>query len=378
MEEEVDMILQSLTLTNFRNFSRRKFQFAPGATLIYGENATGKSNLLEAIYFLASGGSLRAEKTAELVKDKELFAKIEALGILKNKEPTKLGVFLERENGLEDNLFHKKFRVNGVPRYRRDFVGNLKAVLFSPEQLNLINNGPSYRRNYLDLTLSQIDRNYLTAISTYNKTRFNRNKLLYQIGAKISNVSELGYWDDLLVENSLVVHQHRSRYINFINNHLIEGKQKLGKGGWCLQLKYVKSPLSLERLAAYRTKEIAAGRTLIGSHREDIIFFKTPVNADKKSELMGADEGTDLHRYGSRGEQRLAVFALKLAEWEFLARDGDKPLLLLDDIFSELDGSHRQLVLQTLGQEQTLVTAAEEEVIRNLVPKDWPVIELSP
>lgn len=351
------MVLRDLTLVNFRNFSQKEFQFAPGVTLVYGENAAGKSNLLEAIYLLASGGSLRADKTGELIREGELFAKVSARGNLKSREAVRLEILLEEGTNLESGHGHKIFRVNGVPRQRRDFIGNLKTVMFSPEQLNLINDGPSYRRNYLDLTLSQIDRNYFVAISAYKKALFNRNRLLYQIGTRSSNVQELSYWDGILVENSLVVCQQRSDYINFINNNLIE------RG---LQLQYLSSPLSLERLTAYRDKELAAGRTLVGPQREDVVFMKARRGA----------EGTNLHRYGSRGEQRLAVFALKLAEWEFLARDGDKPILLLDDIFSELDDNHRRIIFSTLAAEQTLITTAEESVISGLMPKNWPVLRL--
>lgn len=364
------MVLKGLNLVNFRNFAQKKFQFSPGATLIYGGNATGKSNLLEAVYLLASGGSLRAGRTVELIREGETFTRIEGRLSAGEAEPRKLEIILEKESGSEGSRALKRFRMNGVPRPRRDFVGNFRAVLFSPEQLNLVSNGPAYRRNYLDLILSQVDKNYFVAISAYNKARINRNKVLYQISSGSGRTSELSCWDDLLVENGLVVGERRKHYIDYVNGELIGNRQGLWGEGWCLQLLYQRNPLSHARLAEFQAGEIAAGETLIGPHREDIIFFKTPLDA--------GTGGTDLHRYGSRGEQRLAVVALKLAEGEFLAKDGDKPLLLLDDIFSELDESHRQLIFRTLGQEQTLVTTAEARVVSGLIPKDWPVLSLAP
>jgi DNA replication and repair protein RecF len=364
----IDMVLRRLKLANFRNFSQKEFALTPRVTLIYGKNASGKSNLLEAVYLLATGGSLRAAKAAELVKEGETFARIEGQLTLRGEEKQKLEVILEKKENFAGGHFLKAFRVNGVSRLRRDFLGRLTAVLFSPEQLNLINNGPAYRRNYLDLTLAQADKDYFKAISTYNKAKINRNKLLYQISNKTADITELSYWDNVLVENSLVVVKQRAQYLAYVNKELINNQEGLWREGWSLQLAYQQSPLSLARLAAWQTREIAAGKTLIGPHREDILFFKAQMNTDERR---------DLHRYGSRGEQRLAVFALKLAEWQFLAQKGEKPLLLLDDIFSELDESHRQLVLQMLAPEQTLVTTAEAEVAERLVPKDWPVVNLS-
>lgn len=372
------MVLRRLRLTNFRNFSQKEFALTPGVTLIYGKNASGKSNLLEAVYLLATGGSLRAAKTAEMVKEGEIFARIEGQLTSAGEEKQKLEIILEKKENFAGEHFFKVFRVNGVPRPRRDFLGHLTAVLFSPEQLNLINDGPAYRRNYLDLTLAQADKDYFKAISTYNKAKINRNKLLYQISNKTADITELGYWNNVLVENSLVVVKRRAQYLAYVNEELINNQKGLWREGWSLQLAYQQSPLSLARLAEWQTRERAAGKTLLGPHREDIIFYKKRINTDSGGTLICADnEGVDLRRYGSRGEQRLAVFALKLAEWQFLAQKGEKPLLLLDDIFSELDESHRQLVLQMPAPEQTLVTTAEKEVAERLVPQDWPVVNLS-
>lgn len=382
------MVLSDLNLTNFRNYSRRNFHFLPGVNFIYGPNASGKSNLLEAVYLLASGASWRAGKTPEMIKAGESFGKIEAGCFTEVAgSPLKLEVVLEkesvfggdgRETAAGKKRHIKKYKVNGVPRRRRDFSGLLRAVLFSPEQLNLVSGEPSYRRYYLDLLLSQSGSDYAQAISDYNKARYQRNNLLYQIKEGSNSISELDYWNGLLTENSLVVNEGREKYIKMANSCLIEDRKRLWEDGWYLQLDYRQSPLNRERLFQYREKEIRAGRTLIGPHREDFLFLKVRIDTDRRETPMRTDtEGVDLHRYGSRGEQRLAVFALKLAEWEFLAKEGNRPLLLLDDIFSELDGRHRQIILSNLEAPQILITTAEEKQFREAETLNWNKIDLS-
>jgi len=243
--------------------------------------------------------------------------------------------------------------VNGVGKRMVDFAGNLKAVLFRPEDMDLIIGSPSLRRRYLDFVLIQTDREYRRAVISYEKGVRQRNRLLEKIRdeAAYANASasqggmrnQLLFWDQLLIKNGNYISNKRAEYIEYIN-----GKEKnLGN----YEAIYDDSQISTARLEQYLEAEIASGNTLIGPHRDDF-----------KIELRERD----LAVFGSRGEQRLAVLWLKLCELSFIReKSGERPILLLDDIFSELDHKHRDLVFEIMDNQQTIVTSADPHLIQN-------------
>lgn len=325
------MILSDLSLLEFRSFAKRSFTFSPGTTLLVGPNTGGKTNILEAIMLMATGKSFRADADAEMVRWGSEFAKINAKCQMPNDTLT-LELLLTPT---------KKYKVNGIPRRQVDFVGNLRAVLFWPEHLELITDSPSIRRKYLDSVLVQVDREYRRNVVSYERGLRQRNRLLDLINEGKAHRHQLVFWDQLLIRSGSYLTDTRAAFINFVNTYHISGIS--------YHIAYDKSVISERRLAEYKDEEVAAKATLVGPHRDDIVFSKRDL---------------DLSKYGSRGEQRLAILWLKLAELSYIeAKTGERPLLVLDDIFSELDVGHRKLILDLLEKQQTIVSSAEEEVV---------------
>jgi len=328
------MILTELSLQQFRNYSKRSFTFSPHTTLIIGPNTAGKTNILEAIMMMATGKSFRADADREVISWNKDFSRINA------KYQTCLPARQVLNDKLELEILitqTKKYLVNGIPRRQIDFVGNLRAVLFWPEHLELVTDSPSIRRKYLDSVLVQIDREYRRNLASYERGLRQRNKLLWLISEGKGNRSQLLFWDQLLVRAGSYITDMRIEFIGFINRYQHS-----------MQIQYDKSVISESRLEQYKDAEVSAKATLVGPHRDDFLVTKKDL---------------DLSKYGSRGEQRLAVLWLKLAELSFIeSKTGERPILLLDDIFSELDGEHRKLVLTLLDKQQTIVTSAEEGI----------------
>ncbi len=334
-------MLKSLQLQNFRNYSKRTFEFSPEATLIVGPNAIGKTNVLEAVYLLATGKSFRAEKEIELVRDGAQVARIasEELEI----------IWDTRER------FSKHYKVNGVPKRQLDFVGNLRAVLFSPQDIELITDSPSIRRKYLDLVLTQVFRDYRAAASVYEKALRQRNRLLRRIRDEGIPREQLYYWDELLVMNGKVIHDRRREFLNF----LTDAKNDI----FPISLQYDHSTITVDRLAKYANEEVGAATTLVGPHRDD---FKV-LNGKREVRL-----------FGSRGEQRMATFELKLGELAFIKEvTGEDPILLLDDVFSELDHSNRHKLLEVIPSQQTIMTTTDLHLVEKEFLEGVELVELN-
>ena len=296
--------LTKIHLQNFRSYEKRSFSFGE-KTVIVGENGSGKSNLMEAVYMLATGKSFRADREDEMLKYGEGFFRV--IGQIRQ-----MGQIGQMEITMADA--RKRFLINGVPRRQIDFVGKMRAVLFCPQDMELVTGGPGGRRRYLDFVISQMDREYRRCLISYEKGLRQRNKLLEMIREGLAQRSQLFFWDKLLIKNG--------EYITLKRGEYLEGLAE-----------YDKSVISEARLKQYEVEEVAAAATLVGPHRDDFV-----VNID----------GRDVSKYGSRGEQRMAVLGLKEKEIEYLffdsAQDSQQPLLLLDDILSELDHKHRDEV----------------------------------
>lgn len=334
------MIITSLTLQQFRSYPKRLFTFSPTATLIVGPNTAGKTNVLEAIMLMATGKSFRADTDAEMVRWGSEVGRVKA-----EIPETKLELVLTTGSVGGRKTQSKKFLVNGIARRQIDFIGNLRAVLFWPEHLELVTDSPSIRRKYLDSVLVQVDREYRRNVISYDRGLRQRNRLLDLINEGKAHRHQLQFWNQLLIRAGGYLTDKRAAFIDFINEYHVSGVM--------YQVEYDKSVISESRLEQYKDEEVAAKATLVGPHRDDIGFYK-----------QHGKVSLDLSKYGSRGEQRLAILWLKLAELAFIEREtGERPLLILDDIFSELDVEHRELVLDLLGKQQTIVSSAEEEVV---------------
>ncbi len=331
------MFLEKVLLDHYRNYGRREIEFSPRTNLIIGPNASGKTNLIEAVYLLASGDSFRAAKIAETVNRQVQVAHVK--GWLNLKEAVdKLAVALTRGEVNGKKVRRRKFSYNDNSRRKSDFVGRMKAVLFRPENLDIIIGSPSGRRSFLDEVLRQADREYYRADLSYRKGLRSRNKVLEQIREGETQEKALFFWDRLLIENGEKIIRHRQTLTSFFN----EQESVFGD----LQIGYQPSRVSPARFEEKRSAEIGAGRTLIGPHRDDFAVLES---------------GRNLGVYGSRGEQRLGVLWLKLGQLAYLEETKDQQvILLLDDIFSELDKEHRQMVLDSIDHRQVIATATEE------------------
>ena len=346
------MVLYNLALQNFRSYSKKTFVFSPLTTLIVGPNTAGKTNILEAIMFLATGKSFRADQDREAIAWGEELSRMNAkCQMLNDKCELELVLTSGEVQGQQAPL--KKYLINGVPRRQVDFVGNLRAVLFWPEHLELVTDSPSLRRKYLDSVLVQVDREYRRNLLSYERGLRQRNRLLDLINEGKAGRGQLLFWNQLLIKAGGYITEKRGEYIHFVNECPMSNVQ--------YQIEYDKSVISEGRLEQYKDEEVAAKATLVGPHRDDFTIFK-----DEK----------ELSKYGSRGEQRLAVLWLKLAELAYIEKEaGDRPVLLLDDIFSELDDEHRELVVDLIGKQQTILTSADRDIM-SIISKDATRIEL--
>jgi DNA replication and repair protein RecF len=336
-------MIKRINLADFRNFKRKSWEFNEKTTVIVGPNASGKTNILESLFLLSTGKSFHARIEEEMINYNAEIARVSA-----EIHDSKLEVALTRgENGWP----RKKLLVNDVSKRLIDFAGNFKIVLFGPWDLDLVTASPSLRRNFLDTVLSQVDREYRRAILSYEKGLRQRNKLLFRIRDEFLPRSQLLFWNQLLIKNGDYLSAKREELIRFANSQPeFDGQE--------FQLEYDKSAISEARLEQYAEEEVAAATTLVGPHRDDFVF-----KIGKR----------DLARFGSRGEQRMAVLWLKMAELAFLSEahraEGDleqhHPTLLLDDIFSELDHEHRKIVNDIIKKGgQVIITTADEHFLK--------------
>ncbi len=358
------MYLKRLILQNFRNYESFKFEFNFDTCFIIGPNTSGKTNFVEAICLLSTGHSFRAEKVDEAVSFNQSICRIVAdvsPSIKNNKDLTRLEIVIQKEDEGK-RLSHKKYMVNGVSKRRVDFTGSLVYSLFLPVDLDIIVDSPSLRRRFLDDLLLQVDREYRVALIAYNKGLRQRNALLARTKEEgIKNEKQFEYWNNFLIENGELITRKREDLITYINNFT--------KDIFDFVIFYDKSVISKTRLLQYKEAEISAGITLVGPHRDDMSFHMYN-NIHQTTH--------DIKLFGSRGQQRLAILQLKLIELAFIKKSiQDSPLLILDDIFSELDDNHIKLVSSLIGGQQTFITTTRKEFVSAKLFKNTDVIELN-
>lgn len=336
------MIIRSLALSDFRSYRKRKFVFSDSVTVIIGPNGSGKTNLLEALSAAATGRSFRAETEREMVR---WGSELSRISVETSETKLELLITVGTVSGRRTPM--KKYLVNGVPRRAVDFVGNVKVVLFWPEDLAIVTDSPSTRRKYLDRVIVQVDREYRRNLYSYERGLRQRNRLLDRIREGEASRSQLLFWDQLLIKSGSYLTEARSQFIGFVNG------QRSDLLPYAIE--YDKSVISEARISQYAAEEVAAAATLVGPHRDDFRFF---IGSDTRDGEMRS-----LTAYGSRGQQRLGVLWLKLAELSFIEKAaGDKPVLLLDDIFSELDEENRARTMKLISNQQTIVTSADEDI----------------
>lgn len=352
------MILHSLSLQNFRNYKKASFDFSAQTTIIVGPNTSGKTNLLEAVLLLATGKSNHAEKDIQAIRFDEEMAKI--YGAV---DEISLEVILTNGTVAGITTPLKRYLVNAIPKRRVDFASYLPTVSFAPFDVDIISGSPSLRRNFLDEVLEATDRQYRIALTTYTKALRQRNALLHLAKETgIRNDRQFEYWDNLLITHGTYITQKREAFITYVT---VSSHEVLP-----ITLMYDHSKISKDRLLQYKDAEVGAGVTLVGPHRDDF-FVEMFFGSAKQNELK------NVKAFGSRGQQRLVVFQLKLLQMQFIEEQtGQRPLLLLDDIFSELDSGHIELVQSLLGKQQTIITTTHKEFLDKNIIKNATVIEL--
>lgn len=349
------MIIKELTLRNFRNYEDETIKFNDKINIIHGNNAQGKTNILEAIYLFSLGKSNRAAHDTDMIRFGENYAEAEIRFLSKNREI----------NGkiLLDKSKRKRIFINDIPvRKNSELVGSLNVVFFGPEYLSLIREGPRMRRRNLDILISQLHPSYLAAVSDFKK--LNDQKSVILKSDKIDEVL-LSVLDEKILELSVYIAKMRYEYVKeiekigkSIQKDISNGKEELGMEyifcGTRIKSKEFEnlSVLSAEKMVELRKRELKYRECIFGPHRDDIEFY---IN------------GADLKLFGSQGQQKTAILVQKIAEVElFKEKIGEYPVLLLDDIMSELDGIRQDYVLNKLGNMQIFITCTDSTRFREL------------
>jgi len=361
------MYLSHLTLNDFRNYRQLELSPGPGLYLFYGENAQGKTNLLEAVAMLATSNSFHAASDREIVnwQAPDHVARVTAV-VERQSGEVKIEIVIvdpTPANGAEfvvpENRQRKRIKINNVPKKSMDLVGQVTVVLFSPTDLRLVDGPPEERRRFLDRGLCQMQPRYCQALVKYRKVITQRSALLKRIRENQEDPRMLDYLDEKLTEWANMIIFERQRMVASLNEQVDELQSTISGGREHLQIVYRPSFRvdaawnTVEALEHYREqlhearrKEIYQGVCLLGPHRDDLEFLVNGIN---------------MLTYGSRGQQRTAALAAKLAELAYMrASTGDEPVLLLDDVFSELDMQRRgHLLHEVLRHEQVLLTATD-------------------
>ena len=371
--------ISHLSLLNFRNYESLELDLEPGMVLVHGENGQGKSNLLEAIYVLAIAKSPRASADRELIRwqSTQSGGHSQVLATAqRGADQTRVQIDFQTvpapDEGQEDRKgdlsqgavsVQKHIRVNGVPRRASELVGLINAVMFSAEDLELVYGPPALRRRYLDILISQLDRQYLRALQRYQRVVYQRNHLLRMVRNGRSGAGELSFWDDKLATEGEQVMVKRARTVRRLSDLAGPIHEGLTGNGEGLELRYRPSvPVedqglenglagALRRtMEASRDREIAQGVTMSGPHRDDLSLL-----------LDGRDAGV----FASRGQARTVALAMRLAEAaHMMSERRQEPILLLDDVLSELDKARRAQVLGAASQyEQCFITTADLDSI---------------
>lgn len=336
------MYLKNLKLRNFRSYDELDISFNNNVNILFGENGVGKTNIVEAIYLLCTGKSHRDNREADLLKINSKWMRVRGECIRRDGTHT---VDMVAQKGQK-----KRILVNGLAISKiSEMLGHISGVIFSPEDLNLVKEGPAERRRFMNIELSQVSRNYFYALNKYNQVLEQRNKLLVSGGKEDS----IDVWDTLLAKQAVPIIEARRKFCANIspiaeNNYayISSEKEKLS----CIY-KSVAIGNDIEgeirqKLYENRDMDMKRGFTSVGPHKDDIVI------------RLG---DTDLRYFGSQGQQRTATLALKLSEMELMKQDiGEYPILLLDDVLSELDENRQRLLLTKIKDVQTIITVAQK------------------
>ncbi len=356
------MHLTRLQLSDFRSWSQLDLDLSPGITLISGANAAGKSNLIEAIYMLASLRSTRAQTEGELIRwqaDQPQVMRIAGMAV-RDSESVEVEVSLAaRVGGAAGSarqrsgapLANKRIRVNGVARRASDALGAIRAVQFTTFDLDLLTGPSAVRRRYLDVVIGQLQRSHAANLSRYQRALTQRNALLKRIAERRAGESELEHWDDLLQASAEPIWLARAEAAAALSELAAARHLALRSPDGSLErLTLTYSPADSQTLRESRRRDLGRGSTTVGPHRDELFIDL---------------DGKPAANFASRAQQRAAALSMRLAEADFLAAESDdSPILLLDDVFSELDPPRRERTAEAVSAvEQVIMTTADPDVV---------------
>ena len=342
------MRIKSLELLNYRNYETLQMSFSEGTNILYGNNAQGKTNILESIYVCATTKSHRGSRDKEMIRFDQDDAHIRMF-VDKNGIEHKLDIHLKKNKT-------KGVAIDGLPSKKSsELMGLVNVVFFSPEDLSIIKNGPAERRHFMDMELCQLNKVYLHDISDYHRIVNQRNNLLKQAYFEPALKDTLDVWDAQLVRYGQRVIRERERFIAQLNELIMPIHEKLSGGKEHLMLHYepnVSMDMFEEELLKRRENDLRFKSTTVGPHRDDLGFYINDMNVRK---------------FGSQGQQRTAALSLKLAEIDLVKLFiKDTPILLLDDVLSELDSFRQNYLLESIRKIQTVITCTGlDEFINN-------------
>ncbi len=341
------MWINNIKIKNFRNYENEEIKLEKNINIFYGENAQGKTNIIEAIFLCSLGKSFRAKKDIEMIK--------------LNKENSIVEIEYEktdRDGKIKIELGNKKnIYINGIKiKKLSELLGNINVVIFTPDDINILKGGPENRRKFLDIMISQLRPNYINILNLYSKTIDQRNKYLKQIKEENKDEKLLEIWDEKLVEYGTKICEYREEFINKIIEKIEKIHKKITNEKEKIELKYVtecrEKQEYLNILKQRRKLDIIKGFTTKGVHRDDFVIY---IN------------NKEINIYGSQGQNRTAMLSLKLAELQVIYDEiGEYPILLLDDFMSELDKTRRKNFLENIENTQVIITGTEKLDIENL------------
>ncbi len=346
------MYIKNIKLNNFRNYEEQNIELQNGINLFVGDNAQGKTNILEAIFLCAIGKSFRAKKEKELIKIGEENSLIE-IEYEKSDRAGKIKIELNDK---------KSVFVNDIKQNKlSDILGNINIVMFSPDDIEILKSGPAKRRRFLNILISQLRPKYVYCLNMYLKTLEQRNNYLRQIKQENKPKEMLEIWDEKLAEYGELVFNYRNEFIEKIKNKINKIHNEITDNKEEIKLKYItdceNKEKYLQELRKFWEQDIQKGYTTKGIHRDDFYVF---IN------------GKQVNIYGSQGQNRTVILSLKLSELEIIYDEiGEYPILLLDDFMSELDSKRRENLLKSISNTQILITCTDEFTISNKMCKTY-------
>ena len=342
------MTVESIELKNYRNYQELHMDFSPGTNILYGDNAQGKTNVLESVYVSGTTRSHKGSKDRELIQFGEEEAHIRTV-VEKKEKSYQLDMHIKKNRS-------KGIAINKIPiKKAAELFGILNIVFFSPEDLNIIKNGPSERRRFLDVELCQLDKIYLYHLTNYNKILNQRNKLLKDINFRPELKDTLPVWDMQLIDYGKKIIVSRKNFVKRLNEIIYGIHKRISGEREELILRYepdTEEERLEEELMKNQERDLKLGMTSVGPHRDDMCFLIRDI---------------DIRRFGSQGQQRSCALSLKLSEIELVKESiRETPVLILDDVLSELDSSRQNFLLNSIHDIQTIITCTGlDEFVKN-------------